>query len=423
MKYQSSRLLFGSSTNFPSKAATQRVSLRSLHPHTVHAASSDVEIKKSTSTSITRSNAITKSNTKNEVMVVKPLPRVLVLHTGGTLGMDADRSYEKEADGQIHLRQGTGGSYLSSKGLRPGHMLGNLLTTVPELSTLANLDLQVVFNKDSSNIGPPEWIKLARLLHKNREKFDAFLIIHGTDTMSYTAAALSFMLCGFRKPIVITGSQVPLAMPRSDARQNLIDSLTCAVAAHSPPHVSLSEVAICFGGKLLRGCRAQKVHSSTYQAFDSPSYPPLAQLGVEIEWNKKFLLQPEGVYRPRFDLDPHVVRVPIIPGSNPLVSYGDLASRGVHGIILEAFGVGNMPDKDNWLTWLKDQRRKGIAVYLRSQSSLGPLQPELYKSGLVALRMGVEAGPQMTPEASVVKMMLCLKHPSLPIGVPLAGEM
>lgn len=336
--------------------------------------------------------------------------------------MDAVHSYETDCDGHLTLKQGTGGRY--EKGLRPGSMLNNILTAVPELRTLAQLDLQIPFNKDSSNVGPPEWVRMAKILHANRDRYDAFLIVHGTDTMSFTASALSLMLAGFRKPIVLTGSQIPLALPRSDARQNLIDALTCAVASHYPPHVQLQEVAICFGGRLLRGNRAQKVNSTLYQAFESMSHPPLATLGVDIEWNRSALLHPEGVYRPRFNLEPGVIRIPVVPGSDPRRCYGDLYARGVRGVVLEAFGTGNLPDmKDGWLPWLRTQRKKGLAVYMRSQSSLGPLAPQLYRSGSAALKIGVEAGPQMTPECAAVKMMLCLRYPDLPMGMPLAGEM
>jgi len=364
---------------------------------------------------------LTLSAQAQEVMFARALPRVLIVHTGGTLGMDPVRSYEVDVDGHQTLKTGTGGEY--EKTLRPGNLLRNLLVAVPELSTLARIDLQVAANKDSSNMGPQDWIKIARLMDKNRDKFDAFLVVCGTDTMAFIAAALSLMLCGFRKPIVLTGSQIPLALPRSDARQNLIDSLTCAVAQHYPPHVALQEVCICFGGRLFRGNRAQKQHTATYQAFASLSYPPLAQLGVDVEWNRSALLHVEGVYRPRFELDPRVLRVPIIPGTDPTISYGDLHGRGVRGCVLEAFGVGNMPDKGQWMSWLRDQRKKGLLVYLRSQSSLGPLAPQLYKSGSAALKLGVEAGPQMTPECASVKLMLCLKYRDLPMGMPLAGEM
>lgn len=184
------------------------------------------------------------------IMVPKPLPRVLLVHTGGTLGMDAESSFTKDDTGHVHVRPGTGGNYVS--GLQPGRMLSNIKQVVPELSIFADLDLKVAFNRDSCRVGPKEWVKLAQMLHNNRDYYDAFMLVHGTDTLAYTASALSIMLAGFRKPIVMTGSQLPLAMPRSDARQNLIDSMTCATSAFSPPHTQLSEVAVCFGGRLLR---------------------------------------------------------------------------------------------------------------------------------------------------------------------------
>lgn len=124
-------------------------------------------------------------------------------------------------------------------------------------------------------------------------------------------------------------------------------------------------------------------------------------------------------------LDPRVMRLPIVPGADPRVLYGDLATRGVKGVVLETFGVGNMPDteKAGWLPWLRKQTKAGLSVYLASQCLQGPLQPELYRAGEAAMKMGVEAGPQMTPECAVIKMMQCLKYRDIPLGVPIAGEM
>ncbi|CAL8461743.1 g1274 [Coccomyxa elongata] len=360
------------------------------------------------------------------LMVSRPLPRVLCLHTGGTLGMDAEQSYEPDAvDGHVQLKPGTGGSFSPAGALRPGAMLNNLLSAVPELRAFANLRLEIPFNLDSARVGPAEWVKLAKILHRSRDDYDAFLIVHGTDTMAYTASALSLLLAGFKKPIVMTGSQLPLSMPRSDARQNLIDSLTCATSFFAPPHVQLQEVAICFGGRLMRGNRAQKVHSSSYRAFDSINYPPLATLGVDVDWNMPYLLKVRGVYRPRFNLDARVIRIPIIPGCDPRAAYGDLKARNVRGVVLESFGVGNMPDlpRLGWIPWLKKTVKAGIKVYLSSQCASGPLAPELYKSGKAAMDIGVEAGTLMTPEAAVVKLMLCLAYPDIPLGVPIAGEL
>ncbi|DBA87625.1 TPA: hypothetical protein ACH3X1_004640 [Trebouxia sp. C0004] len=166
------------------------------------------------------------------IMVPKPLPSVLIIHTGGTLGMDPIASYEPDVDGKERLK--AGGTFKGTLG--PGDMLNNLLNVVPELNEFANLHLKVAYNKDSSRVGPKEWVELAKLLHNNRKHYDAFLVVHGTDTMAYTASALSLMLLGFRKPIVMTGSQLPLAKPRSDARQNLIDAITCATSYFNPPH-------------------------------------------------------------------------------------------------------------------------------------------------------------------------------------------
>ena len=333
------------------------------------------------------------------LMVTRPLPRVLLLHTGGTLGMDPAASYDAgDPDGDVHLKEGTGGVYPTAKQLQPGRMLADLLATVPELRTFANLDVHVLFNKDSCRIGPPEWLKMAKTLHAARPHFDAFVVVHGTDTMAYTASALSLLLGGFRKPIILTGSQLPLLMPRSDARQNLIDTLTCATASFSPPHVHCGEVSICFGGVLLRGNRARKTNASSYNAFSTPTYPPLAQLGVDVGWNTAAILsdQQRGVYRPRFKLNPAVIRVPIVPGCDPRLAYGDIYARGVRGVVLETFGVGNMPDLPihGWLPWLRAQRKKGLQVYLASQCGAGSLHPELYRSGSLALELGVQAGPQ-----------------------------
>ncbi|KAL3140699.1 hypothetical protein ABBQ32_005255 [Trebouxia sp. C0010 RCD-2024] len=291
------------------------------------------------------------------IMVPRPLPSVLIIHTGGTLGMDPAASYEPDVDGREKLKRG--GSFKGTLG--PGDMLNDLLNVVPELNEFANLHLKVAFNKDSSRVGPKEWVELAKLLHQNRKEHDAFLV----------------------------------------------------------------EVAVCFGGQLMRGNRAQKVNASNYQAFDSPTYHKLALLGVEVDWQTRYLLQVEGVYRPRFGLDPSVIRLPIVPGSDPRAAYGDLVERGVKGVVLEAFGVGNMPDlpQQGWLPWLRQQRKKGLQVYLSSQCTEGTLNPELYRSGQVALSMGVEAGPRMTPECAVVKMMQCLHYPDISLGVPLAGEM
>lgn len=342
----------------------------------------------------------------------RPLASVLIVHCGGTFGMDPKASFEE--DGSIV--KGTGGSYKS--GLRPGGLLADILEHVPELRTLANLDVTVAMNIDSARVGPVQWVKIAKVLHKNRTSYDAFVIIHGTDTLCYTAAALSLMLAGFGRPVVLTGSQLPMLMPRSDARQNLIDAVSCATDG------VLEEFAICFGGTLLRGNRALKASSTSYRAFASPTHPPLASLGVDIEWDRSALWKDPGVYRPRFNLEPSVIRIPVVPGVNPNMSYGDLFGRGIRGAVIESFGVGNMPDTKSagWMDWLRKQRKAGLEVYLASQCTTGPLNPELYRSGSTALSFGATSSRRMTSETAVVKMMLCLSYQDLHLSYPLAGE-
>ena len=368
-----------------------------------------------------------------------PLPRVLLIHTGGTLGMAVSNSYTPVAGRgpghEYELVPGTGGVYRAP--LSPAPLLADLTAAVPELGELASLSAVVPFNKDSSRVGPADWAALARLLHAERGGHDAFLVVHGTDTMAFTAAALSLCLAGFGKPVVLTGSQLPLGLPRSDARQNLVDALTVATAPFAPPHVPFAEVAICFGGVLLRGNRAQKVNAAHYRAFASPTWPPLARLGVEVEWDVGALLAPGAPYTPRFDLDPAVARVPIVPGCDPRAAYGDAASRGLKGIVLEAFGLGNAPDDEaasSWLPWIRDQAAAGLVVWIGSQCVTGDLRPDLYRSGALALAAGAEAGPRMTPECACVKLMLSLASRRgegegeggggvVEMGVPLAGEM
>ena len=416
--------------------------------------------------------ATTPASTDNQVQIVTSKPRVLILHTGGTLGMSSDSfeeetatvgvmegivghgpspkgaasnsvgvdstmlsspvmtsqggaiSGEAEQHGayQRRVKKGTGGNYDTKLG--PRSLLTDILSAVPELSAFAKLRVRVLFNKDSCQIVPSDWVFIAKALHEAREEYDAFVLVHGTDTLAYTASALSLLLANFGKPIIVTGSQLPLAMPRSDARQNLIDSVSCATAGFVPPFISVNEVAVCFGGKLMRGNRVRKVSATIYSAFSSPSYPDLAHLGVGIDFNPQLLLNvKDKEYRPRFEINPNVIRISIIPGCDPNKAYGDLYERGVRGIVLEAFGVGNMPNDEFWIPWLRIQRKKGLTVYLSSQCERGKLHPELYMAGSFALEMGVKGGPMMSPECAVVKLMLSLANDDVDPTVPLAGEL
>lgn len=302
--------------------------------------------------------------------------------------------------------------------LRPGAYLADVLQTFPELTSTANIEVISPMNLDSSHMGPAHWVTIATLLHEHRAEYDGFVIIHGTDTMNFTGSALSLMLAGFAKPVVLTGSQLPMSFPRSDARQNFVDAVAVACAGR------LQEVAICFGGCLLRANRAVKYSSSAYSAYKSPTYPHLATLGVDIEWDTRALYTCTQVYRPRLKLEASVARIPIVPGVDPNVAYGDMVGRGLRGVVIESFGVGNVPDcaGSAWGEWLAAQRKKGLRIYLASQCVTGPLNPELYCSGVDLAEEGA-CGRRMTSDTAVIKMMLCLAYPDLRISYPLAGEL
>lgn len=341
-------------------------------------------------------------------------PRVMLLHCGGTLGMGVESFELREARAVPRA----GGKY---RPLGASKYLLDVQEVIPELRDFARLDVEVLMNKDSSEMDGKDWVTLARALHERREEYSAFVVAHGTDTMAYCASALSMMLVGFGKPIVLTGSQLPLSFARSDARQNLIDALTCCCASKScGGEVDFHEVGICFGGKLLRGNRASKTSATVYAAFSSPSYPALARLGVGVDWNRARLLPPAREYTPQFELNSNVIRVPVIPGLDIEKAYGDLYGRGVRGIILEAFGVGNFPQ--SLVPWLTNQAARGLQIYLSTQCQSGELRPELYAAGLGALAVGAKSGPVMTSECAVVKMMLHIANPELELHVSYAGE-
>ncbi|OUS46332.1 L-asparaginase I [Ostreococcus tauri] len=366
-----------------------------------------------------RSLGLLPGPTKDARPELAPRPRVLMFHCGGTLGMGAESFAEDErcaSPRPVPMRGG--GKY---RALGSNKFLLDVLDVVPELTSLADIEVVVLMNKDSSEMDARDWKALGLALHEKRESYGGFIIAHGTDTMAYTASALSLMLEGFGKPIVLTGSQLPLAYPRSDARQNLLDALTCIVGSKSCGGVvDFYEVAICFNGKLLRGNRAQKTSATVYAAFSSPSYPALARLGVGVDWNHARLLPRQEQYTPRFDVNPNVIRVPVIPGLDIAAAYGDVYERGVRGIVLEAFGVGNFPS--SLIPWLTEQTAKGLRVHLSTQCQSGELRPELYAAGLGALAVGARSGPVMTIECSVVKMMLCLANPGFDLDRSVAGE-
>ena len=323
---------------------------------------------------------------------MKRRKRVLIIHTGGTLGM---------------LPRGQG-------------FTRDLPHLVPELGVLADVQVESPFLIDSSSTTPEHWQSLARLVAGQMPDFDGFVITHGTDTMAYTASSLSFMLRNLRKPVVLTGAQRPLMEVRNDARSNLLDAVE--VATRRVP-----EVVICFGGLVLRGNRARKRSLHDLRAFESPNHPGLGEVGVTLRLHRERFLAPRGRFSLHSRLDRRVVHVRLSPGFGSALLGLDVPE--VKGVVLEAFGAGNLPlGKDSPVSTLMEMRKRGIPVVLVSGSEHGGVDLSLYEGGRAARRAGAISGGDMTGEAAVVKLMLALgQEEGLDrirsfMETPLAGE-
>jgi len=306
--------------------------------------------------------------------------RILILHTGGTFGMmptDPD---------QI---------------LAPGSLQKELINQVPELKKIAELTLEIPFNLDSSNIGIGQWEILGESINRQYNEFDGFVIIHGTDTMVYSAAALSFSFQNLTKPIIFTGAQIPLTQLRSDGRNNLIDAVELATMA-------LPETAIVFGSKILRGNRAKKISITRYEAFDSPNYPRLGEVGLKIRLYASNLWQPSGKteYRPGFSARVGVIAV---QPSLPTFAVRSFLDSGLKALILTGFGAGNLPSVEpNWIDFIREATDRGLAVIIGSSSPHGNTDLSLYECGQSAMQAGAVDQGNMTFEAAYVKLLKIL---------------
>lgn len=311
------------------------------------------------------------------------MPSVLLLHTGGTLGMDASRPGP----------------------LRPGPFEDALRRRVPELFEIADIDLEIFANVDSSDIDPGLWQGLARRIHERILDYDGVVVTHGTDTMAYTASALSFMLRNLPRPVVLTGSQRPLGEIRTDARLNLIDAVTAATRGEALP-----EVVICFDSRLFRGNRARKLKISEYDAFDSPNLPPLGGLGVDVTISP--VERQGGAFRLLDKLETRVHSMIVFPGADP-TPHLDVVRRGdVKGIWILAYGAGNLPIRGerSFLPVLEAAREREIPVLVGSQAVKNAVALPLYEGGARAEALGAVGAGDMTHEASVVKLMHALAY-------------
>jgi L-asparaginase len=284
--------------------------------------------------------------------------------------------------------------------LEPDVYTRDLVAELPVLRKVAEIETKILSNLDSADFQPGHWVELARLVHGARASYDGFVIVHGTDTMAYTASALAFLLPGLDRPVILTGAQKPLIDVRTDARTNLVDA--CHLAT-----LPIPEVGIAFHSELLRGCRATKLDAWGMKAFGSPACPPLAELGLGVHRAPHVLPpRPESPFDGR--LEPHVLAVRVFPGLDPKLLHGALAA-GVRGMMIEAFGAGNVPRLENsLLPVIEAARAVDVPVVIVSQSTRGAVDLTRYRGGVGAARAGAIGAADMTSEAALTKLMITL---------------
>ena len=319
--------------------------------------------------------------------------RVYIANTGGTIGMRKSESGWAPA---------------------PGALQG-LMDEMPELRSGVMPHYEIHDYDpllDSANMAPSDWVRIAEDIAAHHDRFDGFVVLHGTDTMAWTASALPFLLEGLRKPVILTGSQIPLCEVRSDARSNLITSLLIAATYPIP------EVCLFFGSRLLRGCRSVKVSADGFDAFDSPNLPPLGLAGMEIEVD---LARMRPAPRQGTPLIVHPVRDPVVAALRLFPGMSARLIRNVTqpplvGLVIEAYGVGNAPDRDpELIAAIADAVDRGIVVVDCTQCLEGRVDLTGYATGKVLERAGVISGFDMTTEAALAKLY-CLASRDLEPG-------
>jgi len=306
---------------------------------------------------------------------------VLIIHTGGTIGMHpSDQGYVPVPGFEALLRE---------------RLIGQAQQNLPRFDLL-EFDQLI----DSSNIQPSDWTRIGRTLVDHYGRYDGFVILHGTDTMAYTASMLSFMLQGLDKPVILTGSQIPLIEPRNDALDNLITALI--LAGHYP----VPEVSLYFNGRLLRGNRACKLRATGFDAFDTPNCPWLGQAGIHIELQEHLMLE-RGT--PQFlvpEFDPEAVSLlHLYPGMPGAIATHLIQNRALKGLLIRSFGVGNPPDSNRELMdALADAEQRGIVVVNLTQCLQGKVSQGAYATGATLNRLGVVPGGDLTVEAAFTKL-------------------
>lgn len=282
---------------------------------------------------------------------------------------------------------------------------------------------------DSSDVNPECWVRIARMVYDHYDDYDGFVVLHGTDTMSYSASALSFMLQNLSKPVVFTGSQLPVGVLRSDAKENLLTAIEIAAAKDDEGNAIVPEVTIYFEDRLFRANRTTKRNAEHFSAFNSYNYPALAKAGVHITYQPHLVhySDPKEPLILHTSFDCNVAVLKLFPGIQQPVVRALLHTRGLKGVVLETFGAGNAPT-DKWLyRELKAAVDRGIIIVNKTQCNTGSVEMGLYAVSLNLMKAGVISGYDITTEALLTKMMLLLgenpEHAKELIGQDLCGEM